>query len=194
MVYGWNTLPAYPGWNPHFASNIYAAREFHFIKFKKSQSKFVFIYVKSMRCNNPLSEKPEFGSFEAIKFWRWPLHENCPNTKFFWSVFSCIWNDYEDFLRKSSYSVQIQGNNDHKKLRIWTYFTQWICLFKKLKLAKFYLYNDCFSILLTFMLSLWSPFSSSLWLEIKEDIDGRNEIEKSRKKVRSLKYHSFMAS
>ena len=27
---------------------------------------------------------------------------------FFWSVFPCIWTEYEYLLRKSSYSVQIQ--------------------------------------------------------------------------------------
>ena len=43
---------------------------------------------------------------------------------FFWSVFSCIWTEYGDLLRKSLYSVQIQENADQKKLRIWTLFTQ----------------------------------------------------------------------
>ena len=43
---------------------------------------------------------------------------------FFWSVFSCIRTEYGDLLCKSSYSVQIQENTDHKKLRIWTLFTQ----------------------------------------------------------------------
>ena len=41
---------------------------------------------------------------------------------FFWSAFSYIWTEY----RKSPYSVQIQENTDHKKLRIWTLFTHWI--------------------------------------------------------------------
>ena len=43
---------------------------------------------------------------------------------FFWSVFSCIQTEYEDLLRKSPYSVRIQGNIDQKKLRILTLFTQ----------------------------------------------------------------------
>ena len=77
----------YPTNVPRMKSSFFfkyiSCQRVSFYKIKKSQSKFVFIYVKSMRCNNPLSEKPEFGSFEAIKFWRWPLHENCPNTKFF---------------------------------------------------------------------------------------------------------------
>ena len=43
---------------------------------------------------------------------------------FFWSVFFCIRTEYEDLLRKSPYSVRIQENTDHKKLRIWILFTQ----------------------------------------------------------------------
>ena len=40
------------------------------------------------------------------------LREKCPNTDFFL---------VRDFL----YSVRIQGNTEQKKLRIWTFFTQW---------------------------------------------------------------------
>ena len=36
------------------------------------------------------------------------LHEKYRNTEFFWSVFSCIWTDHEDLLRKYPYSVRIQ--------------------------------------------------------------------------------------
>ena len=43
---------------------------------------------------------------------------------FFWSVFSRIWIEYVDLLRKSQYSVQVWENMDQKKLRIWTFFTQ----------------------------------------------------------------------
>ena len=39
---------------------------------------------------------------------------------FFCSVFSCIWTEYGDLLRKSPYSVQVQENTEQKKLRIWT--------------------------------------------------------------------------
>ena len=38
------------------------------------------------------------------------LREKCPNTEFFWSVFSSIRTEY--------------GYSDQKKLRIWTLFTQ----------------------------------------------------------------------
>ena len=31
---------------------------------------------------------------------------------YFWSVFSCIRNEYGDLLRKSSHSVQMQENTD----------------------------------------------------------------------------------
>ena len=44
---------------------------------------------------------------------------------FLWSVFSYIWTEYGDLLRKSSYSLQTQENTDQKKLRIWTLFMQW---------------------------------------------------------------------
>ena len=37
---------------------------------------------------------------------------------FFWSVFSCIWIECGDLLRKSQYSVRIQENKDQKKLCI----------------------------------------------------------------------------
>ena len=49
----------------------------------------------------------------------------CPNTSFFWSVFSRIWTEYGEILRISPYSVQMRGNTDQKELRIWTLFTQW---------------------------------------------------------------------
>ena len=38
---------------------------------------------------------------------------------FSWSVFSCIWTEYVDLLRKSPYSVQIRESTDQKELRIW---------------------------------------------------------------------------
>ena len=43
---------------------------------------------------------------------------------FFWPVLSCIKTKYGDLRSKSPYSVRIQENTDHKKLRIWTLFTQ----------------------------------------------------------------------
>ena len=42
-------------------------------------------------------------------------HEICPNTEFFWSVFSRIWTEYGDLLRKSPYSVQIWKIRTRKK-------------------------------------------------------------------------------
>ena len=50
---------------------------------------------------------------------------------FFCSVFPRIRTEYGEILRISPYSVRIRKNTDQKKLRIWTYFTQWI-IFKKL--------------------------------------------------------------
>ena len=51
------------------------------------------------------------------------LREKCPNTDFFWSVFSCIRTEYGDLLRNSPYLVRIQKNTDQKNLRIWALFT-----------------------------------------------------------------------
>ena len=65
------------------------------------------------------------------------LREKCPNTEFFWSVFSHIRNEYRDLRSKSRYSVWMRENADEKKLRIWTLFTQWHTKTKsKVKLKK----------------------------------------------------------
>ena len=45
--------------------------------------------------------------------------------RFFWSVFSRIWTEYRDLLRKSPYSSLNTGKNGPEKLYIWTVFTQW---------------------------------------------------------------------
>ena len=34
--------------------------------------------------------------------------------RFFWSLFSCIWTEYRDLLRKSPYSVRLLENTDQK--------------------------------------------------------------------------------
>ena len=54
-------------------------------------------------------------------------HKRVQIRSFFWSVFSRIWTERGDLLRKCQYSVQIRKNKDQKKLRIWTSFVQW-CL------------------------------------------------------------------
>ena len=56
------------------------------------------------------------------------LPKKCQNTEFFWSLFSRIWTEYRDLLRKSPYSFQILENADQKRLRIGTFFAQcdWI--------------------------------------------------------------------
>ena len=46
--------------------------------------------------------------------------------RFFWSVFSCIWAEYESLPSISPYSVQIQENTDQKNLLVWTLFTQYV--------------------------------------------------------------------
>ena len=50
-----------------------------------------------------------FESFHCVK--------SVQTRSFFWSVFSRIWTEYGDLLRKSSYSVRMQGNTDQNKLR-----------------------------------------------------------------------------
>ena len=48
------------------------------------------------------------------------LREECPTKYrvFFWSVFSRIWTEYGDLLRKSPYSVQLCENTDQKNSEI----------------------------------------------------------------------------
>ena len=43
-----------------------------------------------------------------------PLRKTCPYSEFFWSVFSQIQIEYQDFLCKSPYLVQMRGNADQK--------------------------------------------------------------------------------
>ena len=48
------------------------------------------------------------------------LREKCPNTMFFWSLFSRIWSEYGDLLVFSPNA----GKYGPEKLCIWTIFTQ----------------------------------------------------------------------
>ena len=52
------------------------------------------------------------------------LCEKYPNMEFFLVVYFCIRTEYGEILRISPYSVRMRENNDQKKLRIWTLFTQ----------------------------------------------------------------------
>ena len=52
------------------------------------------------------------------------LRKNCPNSEFFWFVFSCIRTEYRDLFCTSLCSVPIHENADHKTLRIRSLFTQ----------------------------------------------------------------------
>ena len=54
---------------------------------------------------------------------------------FFWSVFSRIRTEYGEMQSIFAYSVRMRENTDHKKLRIWTFFTQ--CLIKQTYLKPF---------------------------------------------------------
>ena len=42
------------------------------------------------------------------------LHEKCPCSKFFWSVFSRIWTEYGDILRIHPYSVHMREKTEQK--------------------------------------------------------------------------------
>ena len=48
---------------------------------------------------------------------------------FFWSVFPRIRAEYREIRNISLYSVRMRENTEQKKLRIWTFLTQWFCLF-----------------------------------------------------------------
>ena len=50
------------------------------------------------------------------------LLEKCPNTDFFWSVFSCIRTEYGDLRSKFPHSARMQKIMDQKILRIRTLF------------------------------------------------------------------------
>ena len=50
----------------------------------------------------------------AILNSQYTLHENCPYSEIFWSVFSRIPAEYWEILRISSYSVQMRENKDKK--------------------------------------------------------------------------------
>ena len=65
--------------------------------------------------------------YENVRMWGYmkeSLREKCPDTEFFWSVFSRIRTEHGDLHRKSPYSVRIRENTDEIKLRNWTLFTQ----------------------------------------------------------------------
>ena len=61
----------------------------------------------------------------VLFYTRWTLSKNCPSRKFF---LVCTFS-HLDWIRKlrtkSPWSFQMQENTDQKKLRIWTFFTQW---------------------------------------------------------------------
>ena len=42
------------------------------------------------------------------------LHEKCPYSEFFWSVFSAIWTEYQEILPIYPYSVRMRENTDQK--------------------------------------------------------------------------------
>ena len=86
------------------------------------------IQTKTVWCWD-LTQKSDFEKSSYMKIIIYQKSNSDPHSvksvqvqSFFWSVFSCIWTECGDLLRQSQYSVQIQENNDQKKLCIWTYF------------------------------------------------------------------------
>ena len=63
--------------------------------------------------------------FQTFKKSQCTLCEKCPDTEFFWSIFSCIRTEYGGSRSKSLYSVLIRENTDQKNFGIWTLFTRW---------------------------------------------------------------------
>ena len=49
-------------------------------------------------------------------------------SEFFWSVFSCIWTEYEDLLRIFPYLVRMRENADQKSSKH-EYFSRSVCLY-----------------------------------------------------------------
>ena len=76
---------------------------------------------KSQDYNRYLRELPRMFNLNANNY---HYVKSVQIRSIFWSVFSCIRTEYGYLLRKSPYSVRIQGNTDQKKLRIWTLFTK----------------------------------------------------------------------
>ena len=87
-----------------------------------------------------------FAFIECCYSWNWHTAQKMKfSIKDFWFVFSCVWTGYGDLILESPYSVWIQKNTDQKKLRIWTFFTQyllsWITLWSCLEIS-FLSWND----------------------------------------------------
>ena len=54
------------------------------------------------------------------------LREKCPYSELFWSKFSRIQTEYRKIWSTTPYAVRIRENTDQKKLRTWTFFTQYL--------------------------------------------------------------------
>ena len=76
---------------------------------------------------NPLNLKFLFWNSPLALAISWQTHcvRSVQIWSFIWSVFSRIQTEYGVLRSKSPYLVQMLENTDHKKIRIWTLFTQW---------------------------------------------------------------------
>ena len=103
------------------------------------------------------------------------MRGKCPNTEFFWSVFSCIRTEYGDLRSKSKspYLVRIQENTYQKKLRIWTLFTL-VEIYSftdvlRCSLSKaFSKFTSCFCKVRSFVGPLWETINQGFSAEREE--------------------------
>ena len=84
-----------------------------------SSKKFVGRNIFSVKSFVSSSHFYHFSSISS-------MCKKCPYSEFFWSVFFRIWTEYGEMLRISPYPVQMRENTGSEKLRIRTFFTQWL--------------------------------------------------------------------
>ena len=90
---------------------------YYLIRYKKDIFQYLFYLTHLHRPVHTMS---------FISVTKTSLREKCPYSEFFWSLFSCIWTEFEDLLRKSPYSVQMQENIDERNSKHGRFFTQCI--------------------------------------------------------------------
>ena len=111
---------------------------------------------------------------------------------FFWSVFSCIRNEYGEILRNSPYSFQMWEITDQKKLRFWTLFMQYKELFLQIKPCDLLLVYMCKIVLFKIIDARKSYRVIYFWKETEQDV---SFLAAERCKCYPIKYsYWFMSS
>ena len=64
------------------------------------------------------------------------MREKCLNEESLWSIISCIWNEYEELLCKSSHTVQIRDERNRKKIMRAPFTQFWHTLVLRLGISK----------------------------------------------------------